>query len=262
MDIRFQIAALQQHWTPPGGLDRRPREVCLTGEGKALAALAAILLLGALVAGIALEIVARRQAREARVWQQQAVEGEARVTRRWRRGGEQRRYAVAYEFLVHGRTYAGEARLSRTAWEALQAGSVIPVRYLPLDPSVNHAYRQGPNPMPRLIPYVAALGLAAGGALAVYRLRRDWRLMAEGRAALGLITRHSKMQRTSHGTKMGMVAYYEFAQLSGALAKGQTGPVAKPPEMGSTVCVLYDPENPGRNAVYPLSLVKPQRTSR
>jgi hypothetical protein len=29
-----------------------------------------------------------------------------------------------------------------------------------------------------------------------------------------------------------------------------------PPAEGAPICVLYDPENPRRNAIYPLSLVR------
>jgi len=94
--------------------------------------------------------------------------------------------------------------------------------------------------------------------LAWYFVRRERRLLSEGRAALGLITGHSKMHRSSHGGEVGKSAYYQFAQMSGALAKGETSPMKKPPEIGSTICVLYDPENPGRNARYPLSLVRPR----
>jgi hypothetical protein len=52
---------------------------------------------------------------------------------------------------------------------------------------------------------------------------------------------------------------YEFPLLSGAVASGKAGTSAKPPAIGSVICVIYDPESPKRNAVYPLSLVIPAK---
>ena len=115
--------------------------------------------------------------------------------------------------------------------------------------------------MPRLVPYLVAVALGASGSLVFVFFRREWRLLAEGRAAAGLVTRHSKMRHGTHGKKLGMAAYYQFAQLSGALTEGHTDPREKPPAVGSTVCVLYDPENPRRNVLYPLSLVQPVQTA-
>jgi len=112
--------------------------------------------------------------------------------------------------------------------------------------------------MPRVLPFVVALALVALSWLAWYFVHRERRLLAEGRAAVGLITGHSQMHRSSHGGEVGKSAYYQFAQMSGALAKGETSPSKKPPDIGSTICVLYDPENARRNARYPLSLVRPR----
>jgi hypothetical protein len=124
------------------------------------------------------------------------------------------------------------------------------VRYLPSDPAVNHPRGWQEKPMPVWIPYLVAAGLAVAGWLAMRGILSQKRLLAEGRPAPALVTRHT---RTQHGKTM----HYEFVLLSGAIAKGRSGPARKPPAVGSTICVLYDPENPRRNAPYPLSLVKP-----
>lgn len=259
MDIRFQIEALQRQWTPPRGLDRaRPREVCLTGAGKALVVLAGALMVAALVAGILLEVAARAQAEERRVWDEQAVSTQGRITRLWqRRQGDQNRHWMAYEFSANGRTYGGNARISRSLWNSLEVGAAVPVRYIPSHPDVSHAFAQAPDTMPRVLPFAAATALGGLSWFCWFFVRRERKLLAEGRAAVALITGHSKMHRASHG-EIGKVASYQFAQMSGALAKGETGPKKEPPAIGSTIPILYDPENPGRNAPYPLSLVRPR----
>ena len=259
-DIRFEIAALQRQWTPPRGLDRaRPREVCLTGAGKALMVLAAVLGVAALAVGILLEVAARGQAEDRRVWDEQAVSSQGRITRLWqRRQGDQNRHWIAYEFPANGKTYGGDARISRSLWNTLEVGAAVPVRYISSHPDVNHAFAQAPDTMPRFLPYVIALALGGLSWLCFYFVRRERRLLAEGRAAVAIITGHSKMHRSSHGGEVGKVASYQFAQMSGALAKGETGPRKKPPAIGSTISILYDPENPGRNSPYPFSLVRPR----
>ena len=43
------------------------------------------------------------------------------------------------------------------------------------------------------------------------------------------------------------------------MASGKSCASSKPPALGSVVTVVYDPDQPRRNAVYPFSLVKPAR---
>jgi hypothetical protein len=53
---------------------------------------------------------------------------------------------------------------------------------------------------------------------------------------------------------------YEFQLLSGTVMKGRSNGGRRTPGVGSPVCVLYDRDNPRRNAVYPLCLVKLMRS--
>jgi len=262
MDIRFQIEAIERQWRVPAGLDRcRPREVRLTGAGKALVTTAVILLVAAVAAGIGLEVVARRQAEDARLWRLGAVEMEGRITRLWSQKGEHPKYWVAYQFSAGTQIREGRAQISRSLWNRLEAGRAVPVRYLPSRPAVNYPFDNSPGTMPRFVPYLAAIVLAVSGSVVFFFLRREWRMLSEGRAAAGLVTRHSKMHRGSHGHKLGVSAYYQFAQLGGSISEGHTDPREKAPAVGSTVCVLYDPEDPRRNVLYPLSLVRPVWTA-
>ncbi len=90
-------------------------------------------------------------------------------------------------------------------------------------------------------------------------LRRQRYLLAYGRVAPARITSHGRKMRTQHGSELGQQFFFEFPQLSGAMAKGKAGPSKKPPAIGTVIPVLYDPDNPRRNAPYPLSLYKIER---
>jgi hypothetical protein len=104
--------------------------------------------------------------------------------------------------------------------------------------------------MPLWLPYPVAGALALASFLIAREIRRQRRLLAEGRPAPALVTRHE-------GNRQGKVAHYEFPLLSGALARGKAGPQKKPPAVGSLLCVLYEPDRMRNNSLYPLSLVRP-----
>lgn len=251
MDRRIQVVELQRNWTPPDKLDRsRPRPVSLTGGGKALLSLAVALFVGGLLAGIALGVTAGRQAEEQRLLREHGADTDGLVTRLWRGQGEARQPWVAYRFTVHGRTYARRAKASLRVFRNLRVGSHLAVRYFRGNPDLNYPRGSEKKPMPMWIPYVVAAALAAFGWLATLPILSQRRLLARGRPARGLVTHHTQ---TEHGKTI----HYEFALLSGALAKGKSGPSKNPPALGGTICVLYDPENPRKNAPYPLSLARP-----
>lgn len=238
-------------WTPPDGLNRsRPREVRLRRGGRALACVGVGLWLAALVAGVSLEVEARAQAERQRVFREHAVHANGEVTRLWRRRGESRQTWIAYRFSAGGRDYARQVRVPPATWQALGVGSSVPIRYLPSNPGVNFLAGTGPGRSPVLLPYLVAAALAVGGALVLLPLRIQRRLLAEGRAAQGRVTRHKRGQ---HGTS----ARFEFVALSGSRFEGETGPRFRLPPVGSLVCVLYDPDHPPRSALYPFSLVVP-----
>jgi len=79
-------------------------------------------------------------------------------------------------------------------------------------------------------------------------VRREARLLAEGRPAPGRVTGFKKIDQSIR-------VQYEFRLLNGTVAKGKVNR-SKPPVVGAPLCVLYEPENPRRNALYPLSLVR------
>jgi hypothetical protein len=251
MDSRTQLAELQRRWTPPDGLELpRLRQVRWTAAGKTVFALAVVFLVGGLAAGIALEVAALGQAEEQRLLVEQGADTQGLVTKLWRSGDEGHTRWVAYRFTVQERTYPGRAKAPLRIWKNLQVGSELAVRYLPSRPALNYPRGSEPMPMPIWVPWLVAAAVSATGGLFTLPLRRQGWLLAQGRPAPAVVTRHAK-------TDKGTLVHYEFQTLSGSMAKGGSGPTRKPLAIGATLCVFYDPDNPRRNAPYPLPLVEP-----
>jgi hypothetical protein len=89
--------------------------------------------------------------------------------------------------------------------------------------------------------------LAGGGAMIAVQVARQMRLLAEGRPAPGHMTSFRRAKQ--------LVIRYEFQLPDGTTLKGRAD-MCKMPESGKPLCVLYDPENPRRNALYPLPFVR------
>ncbi len=249
-----------ERWVPPPGLDRSwPRECRLTGAGKFLVILTVLMALGAPTAGVGLGMLATREAREARLMQTEGHVTEGRVTRLWRSRDKDRQPYVSYEFYAGGRVFERDASLPLSVWRGLKVGNSLPIRYLPADPEINHPEGHARGPLPLWVPFLVAAAMAAGSFFMTWPLRRQKYLLAYGRVAPARITSHGRKMRTQHGSELGQQFFFEFPQLSGAMVKGKAGPSKKPPAIGTVVPVLYDPDNPRRNAPYPLSLCKIER---
>lgn len=251
MDRRTQLIEIRQHWKPPEELARSiPRLVRLTGAGKALLVLAAVLFAGALCGGIVLEMVRAREADEQHFLRDEGTDTDAVVTRVWRGRGDDKPPWVAYRFTSGAGSHEGELKAPLRIWRTLQAGSTLRVRYLPSNPNLNHPVEWRQQVMPVAIPYVVGAVPSLFACLLIFTIRRQRRLVEEGRPAPALVTKLTK-------TKDGQTIHYEFSLLSGALTNGKGGPSKHPPALDSTICVLYDPDDPRRAAPYPLSLVEP-----
>jgi hypothetical protein len=256
MDARNQILELGRHWVPPAGLDgSRPRWLRLTAGGKALVLVSVLLCLGAFAAGFGLNAVSRRQAEEILMLREQGVVTEGRVTRLYRRGKENQPY-VSYGFLAQGREYKRDLKISRAMWTRLKVGSPLSVRYAESRPEINHPAGLTRSALPPWVPVLVAVALMSGGGLVLLPLRGQSRMLANGRQTMGVVVKHGKTMRSSHGSELGRKYEYEFLLLSGAPCKGSAGPVKNPPPIGGAIPVLYDPETPKKNAPYPLSLIR------
>ena len=255
MDDRARMADLQRTFAvPPELLRSRPRDVTLTVGGKALVGLAIVLLAAALVAGVTLQSVAARQAESWRAFDRHGASVGGEVVRLWRGSGDSKPYWVAYEFDLGGLRYEGRSRLRSAVWRALETGSVIAVRYLPEDPVQNMAASAERRQVPPWLAFLLAALLAGGGVLCLVLLNDQRRLLMEGRAAPALVTA-VVTHKTSHGGSHRKLKY-TFPLLSGAIAHGQSESPRKPPGVGSAICIVYDPDRPGRSRPYPFPLAR------
>ena len=244
------MIGISNQWKAPAGLDRsRPRRIRLTSGGIALIVASVALFIGSGAATIGLTRVADEQREARRLMREEGANAEAVVSRLWRESGESRPRWAAYTFSVQGRKYAGEAKAQRRAWEQLKVGSTLPVRFLTTNPAINVPVGWERSGMPRWVPIVVGLAIFGGGILCLVPIQRQRYLLSEGRASPGVVTGHQKHQ---HGTEI----RYEFRVLSGSSVKGRGVAGKSPVPIGSAVCILYDSENPQRNATYPLSLVQ------
>jgi len=250
MDRAIRTAFTRTEWIPPDGLGyTRMRPVRLTAAGIALVVVAVLMLLGAIAAGIGLGIASGRESRQHRLMREQGVVADGEITRLWRARDEDKTPHVAYIFEFQEHEYEGSASAPLRAWKSLAVGSRLPVRFLPADPRSNRPESWLDRPLSPWIPCLVSAFLAGLSGLVTLPLRMQARLLAEGRPARGVVTAHRK-------TKDGTVVRYEFAQLSGAMAKGRSGPRKGVPAVGESICVLYNPEEPRRSAPYPLTLVR------
>lgn len=253
MTASKQLAELQHTFVAPAPLTySRPRDVTLTGAGRALVALAVLLFVAAIGAGLLLSREAQRQASNSRALVENSVMVTGEVTRLWSSGDNRRR--VEYRFLADGRPYTGRTRMSNERRQTLQVGSPLAVRYVPADPRVHDLGGTPRSGMPTGLPVVVAAILAAFGLLCLAAISWQRRLLTDGRLAPAIVTAHHR-QKTSHGTHRSLT--FEFSLPSGRVASGKSGTSSKPPVVGSVLCVVYDPDRPTRNRVYPLSLVRP-----
>ena len=246
-----ELEELQRHWMPPSGLARGgPRDVKLSVSGIAVGILACLLVLGSIAAAVGLTRVSSRGTAENLELAASGVETQAVVTRQWRTSnGENTELRVAYEFTYEGRAYRSSVRAPRSIWARLTVGSPLSIRFVPAHPALNHPSGWRRDELPRWLPAMVAVGLLLPALLLLFMLRRQIQLLSDGRAAPGVVIGHRRV-------KGGQVLRYEFALMGGGVAKGSGGHSRRPPAVGSTITVVYDRDNPKRNAPYPFDMVR------
>jgi len=241
------------NWQPPDGLGRSSlRPVRLTIAGRFMAGLVVAFVIGAPALGAFLVNRGRHESSERALLREQGVGTTAEITRVWRTRDEDQRYMTEYRFSVEGREFTGRTPVPRKIWSGLAVGASLPVRYLPGRPHINHPAAWERTAMSELVGIFVPFTLLLPAALLAFQLRKQMRLLSEGRAAPGTVT---SLRRTDKGT----IVKYEFQLLSGAAVKGRSQGGRKSPGVGSQICVLYDPDNPRRNTAYPLPFVRLDR---
>ncbi len=244
----------RESWQAPAELLRSvPRETRFTAAGKTLAGIATALVLGAVFGGVGLYVAATRDAARFHQLESQSVLTAAEVVGFGPTHGDDRRRVITYQYSHLGQTHTGRVDMRRERWRTLRVGSQIVVRYVPANPGISwlRGYEPKGVPLWAAVVFPACALLVAW--LIAHSLHRQRGLLAEGRPAPAQVTQAKKVQTNK---SRAFRVSYEFKILSGATRTGYFDVQKDPPPTGSTFTVLYHPEEPKRNARYPLSLVR------
>ncbi len=254
MSERTDVRKLLEGFEPPAELARsRPRPVELTGGGLAVSIVAAALLAAGIGLGTWLWVVAERDIQRQSLLDRTNQEGVAQVERLWRTGKNNSMCRVEYSFDAAGRPYSGTATLRCATWKTLAVGQTVPVQYVPSDPTISRLPGLGGrSDVPWWAAPLVGIGMGFAGLLLIWRVRVERKLVEEGKAAPGVVT------KLGLRTDKGRYVYYEFATPSGAPGRGRFGPVHGKSvlEVGSRIVILYEPDNTRRNTAYPAKLAR------
>ena len=244
------------NWEPPDGLGYSSlRPVQLSRHGIALTVLGVVFLIGAPVLGMLVFQQSNKAGNKRSLLRQEGVATTAVITRLWGTGGKDNRHMVQYRFAAENRDVEGKAQAPFRIWKGFVTGAGIPIRFVPAQPEVNHPSEWELSQVPMWVALLPGGILLLPSVVFFILIRKQMRLLSEGRPAPGTVTRIKR-------TDKAVIVYYDFTLLSGAVMKGRSGGGRWRPALGvgSPVCVLYDPENPRRNAIYPMPLVKLMRS--
>lgn len=244
-------------WQPPAELLRAvPREVRLSRAGKLVTFIAAALLLGAILGDPWLYVASRRDQARFKLLESQSVLTPAEVVNIGPYHGKDRRRTITYQYSFQRQAYTGHEELRREEWRTLETGSRIRVRFVPANPSVSWLPGHEPKGVPPWAAVLFPMAAVVAALLISRSLHKQRALLANGRAALAQVTRCERARKGDHRVHR---VHYEFKVLSGATRTGHYEVQKKPPEVGSTLTVLYDPDASEKSARYPLSLLRTVR---
>jgi hypothetical protein len=254
---RFLTSAKQ---VVPAELRRSPpRLVSLTASGWAAIAAAVVLTVGsvALAAFLYFRLAGEQEAAARLI--RDGRDTVAAVTSVRRASGEDAQANLTYRYVVDGQEYTGRARLRKRdpRRNTVREGSRVDVRYLPARPS--RSWIAGDQPrgaQPLIALALPAIAFPAAG-FVIWWVRRQHRLLADGRVAMARVT---QVVKRSGGSEAGWRVHYEWTLLSGVRRTGYKDRSRQVPPAGVFIPLLYDRAQPARNALYPLSLVRTRRS--
>jgi len=233
-----------------------PRDYRLTGMGKFVVGAALALGLGAVASSVAIYISAKETSALKREMAEQGQVVPGVVVKTYRTGDDGKRDVFLYEFSVDGTAYRGRTDIELRASPHYEAGSSIPVRYLPSQPAKNWIDGHPPGGVPLFVIPLLGGGLLVGSYAIFRNLRRQEGLVSEGRAALARVM---KVTRVRRGEQRKQRAQIGFVLLSGARQEAYIEFGRNAPQADSTIVIVYDRENPRRVLRYPACLVRVEK---
>jgi hypothetical protein len=222
-----------------------------SAKGAALYALGVLLLVSSVGAGVGLWLAADRAATRRLERERDSVAATASVLETGRARGENRRRYLVYRYEVNGTEYRGRVTLRQRDRRFAEVGSPLEIRYLPRDPRNEWVPGYEPDGVPVWVAFVVPPVLSLSSWPIFCALRRQRRLLMEGRPAEARAIGSKKIH---NGHAYVYRVEYEFRTLSGA-RKVKKVDSSKDVPVGRGVTVIYDRDDPARSAVYPMSLV-------
>jgi len=230
-----------------------PRDCSLTCAGRFVLGAVIAMILGAVCFSVGAYMSAERTSA---LKQEMAEHGQIApgvVIKTYRTGDDPKRDVFLYQFSIEGKTYAGRTEVGAGASSRYQAGSNVPVRYLPARPQANWIDGYPPSGVPLFVIPLLSGGLLITAYAMSVGLRRQQELLSEGRAALARVKKVTRLRRGEHKKQR---AHIEFALLSGARQEAYVDFGRNAPQPESTIVIVYDRENPRRVLRYPPPLVR------
>lgn len=242
-------------WQPPSELQRStPREVQLTGTGKA-AVVAMIALVVTAVAGT-IALAAKATADESRwkSWSAEAVSTQGEVTALGKRGsGDNTKYYVSYSYREHQTSYSATGTVRSREWRRMKQGDTLEVVYRRSEPGQSWLPGHEPKGVPWFAPLLFGVSVLIPVPVMARLLKRQRQLLELGRAAEATVV---EAKRRSHEKGSYYAVQYEFQTIAGSRRNGKFNVNRKPPAVGDRLTVVYHPDEESWSARYPLSLVR------
>jgi hypothetical protein len=151
-------------------------------------------------------------------------------------------HTVRYEFRINGQAYQGAGNVPRLrSWTSARKSKEIEISYLPSDPAVNRPADE--TNLPMLIGLAPPAFLALIVFMLLSQLRRDFVLATTGRLTNGVVV------ASLAGSKSSTWVYYDFLNDQSVVTRGKSSILSLKVILGSSVEVLYLPDNPERNSL-------------
>jgi len=239
-----QTVSFPEHWAQPAELAQAlPREMRITGLGIFKVAFSILVVIGAVVLFNLMEregsdLVARNKA-----LREQGEQTTGEITQLWHQD-RARIPMLAYAFTAKGVRFHGAAEVPKGLWDRIRVAGMLPIRYLPSDPNINHPAEWVETGAGSWFPFIFCPLLLLSAAFFAFNVQKQGKLLANGLPAPAVITR-------CYRVKGGWAATYQFRTKDGAVLGGRCS-VTRKLEKGAVISVLYDPEKPTRNRVYPM----------
>ena len=151
-------------------------------------------------------------------------------------------HTVRYEFRVDGQPYQGSGNVPKLrSWTNARKSKEIEISYVAADPAINRPADE--TNLPLLVGLAPPLFLALMVFILLNQLRRNFVLAAIGRLTNGIVV------GVRPGSKSSTWVYYDFLNDQGVVTRGKSSILSWKVVLGSSVEVLYLPDNPERNSL-------------